>query len=1769
MTLAAAILLAVAATAAVAYWAWRTQGRLARVATFAVALTPLGLLGLLLRNRPEAGSGRSLQVIGQYAFLLDTVRIGATPGADVRIPAPSGGRGNTGLVSVHFTPNDSALVVHASPGAPPVAVGDVVLAAAPVGSSAKVVLARAGAAPVEIHVRMPWWPLGCTSRIARLCAERVIDAGTATVRTRVTDNGAWSDALGPALAHAPGFVLFRRDGRVYVAAAARTTVAVNGRPLPSIARVEPGLLEIGVGRETVRLRVVADHRANRTHVLYAGRLLGDRWPLHASDARAVHRIAYGAPPSPGTLPLIDLSAFPLGDRATAYSGALEWAPGRWRWHANGRVRALSVGQPVPLPGTAAARDERGHLIRLSEGLGAEGSLARIAIAWAIGAALLATVATAAGGGVPALWLGVVGLAYTLAMVRSAIAIRVTSAEPYNAEAVPTTVVFLIAFPALVWLLERMRARRWRRAANPRNFATYSQLAAEAAVVAGASAAVYLLAGGVDRALFAAFIIVLGTLGLFVLQSLLVPSESRGTSAASPLDATPLGMFEIGAERGFSSRHLLRAVSTLLVLVVLYIALALSLRGVPPFLSMAAYSTLLVFVYTAAELRGRVWQRMSPSRCALIVRIAAATGAVGGALGALSVLGGRVLPVIYASIAGGILGALAARFVLAPLVGPVRLWPYRREDVLPPLWFALAPVVLLLVAQWNAVRRLGITLGFALALAGLLLVVRVFAVLWHRETKERVDAHIRGTVAGSATRRRTPLFLLLALTIYGGYLGADRGLMLLLVTSVLATLVMATAMLGPKRLAASVLVLVVTLGAIGVWLRVPPAELSTRPVALATPQVRYAAVRHPRALERQLLVARSGMAREIVSTLQQDWGMRAYAAAGRTWGNGLYGTPYTRRAISEDVALTDNAYAVFVLSEHGFAGGALLLTTYLALALVLLGSAMLAGRSVNEVPRGILLGGLAMYVAVPALYMAAANVSLLPLTGQNLPLLGLRSGADVAFASWTLGLAIIALPRAAGPARGVTERAELNSRAMRRLAVILGAVAALLVIVGGLVIRSLYRATHRETPPFQLAAFADGLRAAVERSDIVLAGDTIAAGPTARGKLGFREGDFLLATVERANAFATNRAEYRSHCVERAAWLREDEGGVQVSDAPCKVDAPVGSGGPWTGRLTVGATIASVDTAKRPGTIEVEVDVVIGAGSSAVILAPDAAEVVRVSCRDTTVALGAVADIACVRDARVRARRTAKGAVVDILAAGVGVTKNGNPLSSGERLRYGDIIAIDSAATWVVDATPRASLGYSRERNGQPTRAVMPQTPALIARLDSLLADGLRLRPREAASDVALTIDPIAVAALDRGLDHRCGDAVAGGVRQCSAMLVNAETGDILAMADWAKHGVRVGRYAPLDHNFRNHRAASTVKPFIAAAVLNEYPPLRSLAVEHPGERFTTAAGWQLGSTAPMKSELHGCPRLPIAWDCFLPNSNNLYAVTLGFLGAAARGTNGLPALGGATEGPGYVIDGRRMTARPRFEVRNGRRVIATSPLAQQLETLFDARIGKESGAFDQSLWRALVDRGLVRTNPQWQLVSPEVPTLPLDAPQFSDLRYLAGFMIGENENNWSNAALVRAMARVANGRGTELRLVHDVGDVVLPPAEKPGVRFAQAREHVLSGMRGVVRGQGTAARTVGSMFDAPGFDFFGKTGTPESQRFEPLSLFLFGGRDGRLKPHGCPIVGIVYVEAERGAPERLTGVSLFADVVAPILRERYGWADKPCVIARPAPGETP
>ena len=77
MTLTAAIVLSMAVTAVLAFLTWRIPARISRVATLVVVGVPLALLVELLRGRNASLSSQSLQVVGQYAFLLDTLRIGS------------------------------------------------------------------------------------------------------------------------------------------------------------------------------------------------------------------------------------------------------------------------------------------------------------------------------------------------------------------------------------------------------------------------------------------------------------------------------------------------------------------------------------------------------------------------------------------------------------------------------------------------------------------------------------------------------------------------------------------------------------------------------------------------------------------------------------------------------------------------------------------------------------------------------------------------------------------------------------------------------------------------------------------------------------------------------------------------------------------------------------------------------------------------------------------------------------------------------------------------------------------------------------------------------------------------------------------------------------------------------------------------------------------------------------------------------------------------------------------------------------------------------------------------------------------------------------------------------------------------------------------------------------------------------------------------------------------------------------------------------------
>jgi cell division protein FtsW (lipid II flippase) len=1701
MTLAVALLGALVVAALAALAARRSPPAAARGWTLLAALAPLAGAWLVAGRAPPDDAAWRAQLAGQYAPLLDTLRLGTGAGADVRLPSDA-----PVAVRAWYDLAGGAFAVRADAGATPVLVDGAPVNALPLGRTSEIRVG--GARPLAITSATPRWPLPCLLGLARACGVRTwtVRAGgrARTLAVPVTARGVPVGALGePLLARLP-LVVFLHDGGAWLAAAPEAHVTVDGVAVPAVARAGAApVLQVGVGAGAPAVQLEADRAENRLLVRFGRRLAPAAWPLAARDnARATWRVtgaADGAERQPGTLPrLAPALEAPLGPRARAYDGALEWTGRAWRWHAAGRARDVPARAELRLPGTGPAASERGHLLRVAPADAAADPFPLLAAFWVLGALLLAADAARGDGDARALRVAVVGAAYALLSARAALAVRVTRAPPFSDEAVPTTVVLLAALPLLAWLLARWPelpglgarlAPAWhalRGGVRAGGAAARAQARAwlvpggALLLVLGAALAVWAGAGGADRAAFVVLVPLAGSAGLMGLHRVLVPAAAQAAART-----TPLGFLAPHSDFGFGRRHLARSVLALLVLVALYVALALSPRGVSTLLSLAAYAGAVAWVHLFVRERAELRPRLALRRAWQVAAAAAAAGATAGLLAALLLRPGSVGAATLGAVAGAALTAGAAAAALLPRVRALRAWPYRARDVLPPAGFVLLPAALLLVSAAASVSRLGITLGFAIACAGLLLVVRVVTVLWYAETRARA-------LASPVPRQLGWWVVLAALSVYAGYLAADRGLVLLLFTAVLTTVVFGAATLGGRRLAGALAMLAGVLAAIALALHAPLRTLPDPGTRLATPQMRYAAVRAPEALQRQALVARPAEAREIVSTLQQDWGMRAYAALGGTWGRGAYGVPYVSRAIAPDVALTDNVFALWVLAEHGFAGAAALLATYLALAGTLLLAAAQATRRYSAVHRAILLGGVAAYVLTPALYMMAANASLLPLTGQNLPGLGLRSGADAAFVAWLVALALAALPADAedGARDYVETRASAGAlrRVRRALATVAAAAAALAVIVGG----AAWRATHEAPGPFALDAMGDALRAAVERGDVRVAGDTLAVAPTALGKPGFGEGAFLRELVTRGNAFAAGRGERRAHCLDRGPWLVRADSSVRVADQGCRVASPI-TGESWRGTLAAGEGVDRL---------------LVSSG--------------------TTVALDAARDVA--RDS----------------------------------LRAGDVLALDGE-TVVVDEAPRGAYGHARWRNGEVARVTPAGTPPYLAALDSTLARALRAPGADdaaaavapSAARVALTLDGPAARALQERVAERCA---AARVRQCAVTLVDPRTGDVLALASWERPGFRPRAYQPVDANLRAARGASTVKPLIAAAVLARYPRLRTLEVEHPGEAFAAAAGWPVGARLPFASALHGC-RSPVGWDCALAGSNNLYAVTLGFLGLAAEeGADApLPRLDGrAPAGAPFRIDGREVRARPRLAVRAGGAERAASPLARNLELLFGARtVARPATGFDSTLWAGLLGRGVVASlGPAWARVSPEPVQLPLAAARYDTLRFLAGFLIGEGEHAWSNAALARAMARLATGRAVELRLVRRVGDAALSPATARPLPFGRGREAVLDGMRAVVDG-GTGARARQAL-PSRALDLWGKTGTAGADAASgatPVSRFVFGGGARATADAGriCPAVGAVLVEGERGAAERLPAVELFAEAVAPVLREQLGW----------------
>jgi cell division protein FtsW (lipid II flippase) len=171
----------------------------------------------------------------------------------------------------------------------------------------------------------------------------------------------------------------------------------------------------------------------------------------------------------------------------------------------------------------------------------------------------------------------------------------------------------------------------------------------------------------------------------------------------------------------------------------------------------------------------------------------------------------------------------------------------------------------------------------------------------------------------------------------------------------------------------------------------------------------------RLLAEQLLIsAKPGQARDLlIPSIEQIWGGTTYASAG-FWGSGLGQAVVGGRGVAEPVSYAENTFSVFVLAEHGAFGGLLVLALYLLLTIAV-GTTAMAGST--EAPaayrasRALFLVA-TLIIAIPASYVALSNLGVVPITGQNMPFLGLNAWSDVAICAGVVGILITGAVRRA-------------------------------------------------------------------------------------------------------------------------------------------------------------------------------------------------------------------------------------------------------------------------------------------------------------------------------------------------------------------------------------------------------------------------------------------------------------------------------------------------------------------------------------------------------------------------------------------------------------------------------------------------------------------------------------------------------------------------------------------------------------------------------------
>lgn len=891
-------------------------------------------------------------------------------------------------------------------------------------------------------------------------------------------------------------------------------------------------------------------------------------------------------------------------------------------------------------------------------------------------------------------------------------------------------------------------------------------------------------------------------------------------------------------------------------------------------------------------------------------------------------------------------------------------------------------------------------------------------------------------------------------------------------------------------------------------------------------------------EDAVLLARSDEADvsvdRFLSNIQQHWQMLLYAARGAREPSGFGGSPLTHKAMTYATSMADCVYSVYLLSEHGMAAGCLLLVVYVMLCLALMyGSWFLPAPGEH---RALPLLTVGAFFACNALYMASANISLLPFTGQNMPLLSLYSTTDLV-QNWLL-LALCVWLLTNGLAAN-TSTILKGRPAVREL----GKAFLALVFIWGVVFT------------YSLRAMAESPRYEKYTRDFDLRGDVLEeikknVDPQRNNKWAL-EGETMtpqqfasVSEVEQRYAKQFNDREglkkySRDDGLYYIQRLSDAQRVLRVNDSYFRMESPFAPRRAlWKGLIL-----------SRDDRTESLVGV-LGKPLRVTLDDEGQTQAVSIERQGTTPDARSILVEGCNRDlVQVELKREGGRLLIGHKKGDWEVYVNGERVQDDRELSPHDIIVIEKAGACrynMMYLGPQPSpLAYVKWQNGEEQRIVLEGSVSSLAYAIGAAADRAVEAGRELPERLALTLDmrlqgdlQRAVAAYAAGDPHyRANDPFATDTLAVSVL--DAHSGETLALPSWpladpgepkyARASVTPARRANLltNRNLVNHAVGSTIKPLIFATMASQLWPedLAALAVNNradrpgPGHVHTRVGGIQVDDWD------CGSGESPIDSKEFLYQSLNFYEATIGTIGLLfdrdelfRRALERRPTEADVVyKGQHYALDVKRARlalSSPQTGSRPSTDMDKTL-LFQGLPRLFDVQVtNKPASVSDESCSHFLPtlcgDAAALRRNEYADNAMPQPVVFAPNSFQYFDINTLR-FFIGADQCLWNNVTMAEAAARLVTGRRVVARLERGAGGEAAArelPAPLNDAAWRHANlidplEH--TGKAGTARFIGIAA--------PPGFKILYKTGTIDEGnkgRESENLLFVIGQWDSSL-----------------------------------------------------------